>query len=124
MNKNMLEYSKEFLRRLNKIFEDNISYVYKLVILKDEKTNFYSVNLAIDIENDFMKSKNRIRFFTCKQFENLSKEKQYEALGGSVYNATLGGKRANEFTLEELEKDFKQICDFNFLRSEDEDEER
>ena len=43
---------------------------------------------------------------------------------GNLYNAEILGKKENEFTVEDAEKDFLQICDFNYLRDKDNTEEK
>lgn len=118
---NIMEYSKKFFELLSKKFENNISYRYKLLFLKNEKYNHYSVNLAIDTNNDG--NKNKIAYFTYKKFEKLDREKQLEYMG-NLYNAEILGKKENEFSIEDAEKDFLQICDFNYLRDKENTEEK
>lgn len=101
----MLEYSKEFCRRLNEIFKDQISYVYKITILQDTGRNSFTVNLGIDIDNNFIISRNKIRFFTYNQFEKFSEEEKKE-YSGNFYNASIMGKKKEEFTTENLDVDF------------------
>lgn len=43
---------------------------------------------------------------------------------GNLYNAEILGKEENEFTIEDAEKDFLQICDFNYLRDKENTEEK
>ena len=109
---NIIAYSKKFFELLSKKFEDNISYKYKLLFLKNEKYNQYSVNIAIDIDNT--ESRNKIAFFTYNEFSKLDREEQLKYMG-SFYNAEILGKNENEFTIEEAEKDFLKVCDFNYL---------
>lgn len=111
----IIEYSKEFFKLLTKKFENNISYRYKLLFLKNEKYNQYSVNLAID--SDISGNKNKIAYFTYKDFEKLDREKQLEYMG-NIYNAEIIGKKDDEFTIEDAEKDFLKICDFNYLQED------
>lgn len=118
---NIMDYSKKFFELLSKKFENNISYRYKLLFLKNEKYNQYSVNLAIDIDNGG--NKNKIAYFTYKNFEKLDREKQLEYMG-NFYNAEILGKKENEFTIEDAKKDFLQICDFNCLRDKENTEEK
>lgn len=118
---NIMDYSKKFFELLSKKFENNISYRYKLLFLKNEKYNQYSVNLAIDIDNGG--NKNKIAYFTYKNFEKLDREKQLEYMG-NFYNAEILGKKENEFTIEDAKKDFLQICDFNCLRDKKNTEEK
>lgn len=118
---NIMEYSKKFFELLSKRFENNISYRYKLLILKNEKYDQYSVNLAIDTDNNG--NKNKIAYFTYKNFEKLYRKKQLEYMG-NLYNAEILGKKENEFTVEDAEKDFLQICDFNYLRDKENKDER
>ena len=118
---NIMDYSKKFFELLSKKFENNISYRYKLLFLKNEKYNQYSVNLAIDIDNGG--NKNKIAYFTYKNFEKLDREKQLEYMG-IFYNAEILGKKENEFTIEDAKKDFLQICDFNCLRDKENTEEK
>lgn len=112
----IMDYSKKFFELLSKKFENNISYRYKLLFLKNEKYDQYSVNLAIDTDN--IGNKNKIAYFTYKNFEKLDREKQLEYMG-NLYNAEISGKKENEFTIEDAEKDFLQICDFNYLRDKE-----
>lgn len=118
---NIMDYSKKFFELLSKKFENNISYRYKLLFLKNEKYNQYSVNLAIDIDNGG--NKNKIAYFTYKNFEKLDREKLLEYMG-NFYNAEILGKKENEFTIEDAKKDFLQICDFNCLRDKENTEEK
>lgn len=110
---NIIAYSKKFFELLSKKFENNISYRYKLLFLKNEKYNQYSVNIAIDIDNTG--SKNKIAIFTYEEFEKLDRKVQLEYMG-DFYNAEILGKNETEFTIEEAEKDFLKVCDFNYLR--------
>lgn len=118
---NIIDYSKKFFELLSNKFENNISYKYKLLFLKNEKYNQYSVNLAIDTDNNG--NKNKIAYFTYKNFEKLDREKQLEYMG-NFYNAEIIGKNENEFTIEDAEKDFLQICDFNFFIDKEKTEEK
>lgn len=118
---NIVFYSKKFFQLLADKFENNISYRYKLLIIKNEKNNQYSVNLAIDTDNN--ENKNKIAYFTYKNFEKLDRKKQLEYMG-NLYNAEILEKKENEFTVEDAEKDFLQICDFNYLRDKDNTEEK
>ena len=116
---NIMDYSKRFFELLSEKFENNISYRYKLLFVKNEKYNQYSVNLAIDTDNNG----NKIAYFTYKDFEKLDRKKQLEYMG-NLYNAEILGKEENEFTIEDAEKDFLQICDFNYLRDKENTEEK
>lgn len=118
---NVMDYSKKFFELLSEKFENNISYRYKLLFVKNEKYNQYSVNLAIDTDNNG--NKNKIAYFTYKDFEKLDRKKQLEYMG-NLYNAEILGKEENEFTIEDAEKDFLQICDFNYLRDKENTEEK
>lgn len=117
----IMDYSKKFFELLSEKFENNISYRYKLLFVKNEKYNQYSVNLAIDTDNNG--NKNKIAYFTYKDFEKLDRKKQLEYMG-NLYNAEILGKEENEFTIEDAEKDFLQICDFNYLRDKENTEEK
>lgn len=118
---NIMDYSKKFFELLSEKFENNISYRYKLLFVKNEKYNQYSVNLAIDTDNNG--NKNKIAYFTYKDFEKLDRKKQLEYMG-NLYNAEILGKEENEFTIEDAEKDFLQICDLNYLRDKENTEEK
>ena len=118
---NIMDYSKKFFELLSEKFENNISYRYKLLFVKNEKYNQNSVNLAIDTDNNG--NKNKIAYFTYKDFEKLDRKKQLEYMG-NLYNAEILGKEENEFTIEDAEKDFLQICDFNYLRDKENTEEK
>lgn len=118
---NIMDYSKKFFELLSEKFENNISYRYKLLFVKNEKYNQYSVKLAIDTDNNG--NKNKIAYFTYKDFEKLDRKKQLEYMG-NLYNAEILGKEENEFTIEDAEKDFLQICDFNYLRDKENTEEK
>lgn len=118
---NIMDYSKKFFELLSEKIENNISYRYKLLFVKNEKYNQYSVNLAIDTDNNG--NKNNIAYFTYKDFEKLDRKKQLEYMG-NLYNAEILGKEENEFTIEDAEKDFLQICDFNYLRDKENTEEK
>lgn len=118
---NIMDYSKKFFELLSEKFENNISYRYKLLFVKNEKYNQYSVNLAIDTDNNG--NINKIAYFTYKDFEKLDRKKQLEYMG-NLYNAEILGKEENEFTIEDAEKDFLQICDFNYLRDKENTEEK
>ena len=110
---NFIKYSKKFFELLSEKFEDNISYRYKLLVIKNEETNQYSVNVGIDSNNDG--SKNKFAFFTYNDFQALDKEKQLEYMG-NIYNTDILGKNEKEFTIEDAETDFLEICNFNYLR--------
>ena len=110
---NIIDYSKKFFELLSKKFENNISYKYKLLFLKNEKYNQYSINIAIDIDNTG--SRNKIAFFTYNEFSKLDRKNQLKYMG-NFYNAEILGKNETEFTIEEAEKDFLKVCDFNYLR--------
>lgn len=118
---NIMDYSKKFFELLSEKFENNISYRYKLLFVKNEKYNQYSVNLAIDTDNNG--NKNKIAYFTYKDFEKLDRKKQLEYMG-NLYNAEILGKEENEFTIEDAEKDFLQICNLNYLRDKENTEEK
>lgn len=118
---NIMDYSKKFFELLSEKFENNISYRYKLLFVKNEKYNQYSVNLAIDTDNNG--NKNKIAYFRYKDFEKLDRKKQLEYMG-NLYNDEILGKEENEFTIEDAEKDFLQICDFNYLRDKENTEEK
>ena len=118
---NIMDYSKKLFELLTEKFENNISYRYKLLFVKNEKYNQYSVKLAIDTDNNG--NKNKIAYFTYKDFEKLDRKKQLEYMG-NLYNAEILGKEENEFTIEDAEKDFLQICDFNYLRDKENTEEK
>jgi len=119
--KDIKDYSQKLFELLSKKFKDNISYRYKLLFLKNEEYNLYSVSLAIDTDN--IGNKNKIAFFTYKTFMKLDRKKQLEYMG-NFYNAEILGKKENEFTIEDAEKDFLQICDFNYLRDKEKTEEK
>ena len=119
--KDIKDYSQKLFELLSKKFQDNISYRYKLLFLKNEEYNLYSVSLAIDTDN--IGNKNKIAFFTYKTFMKLDRKKQLEYMG-NFYNAEILGKKENEFTIEDAEKDFLQICDFNYLRNKEKTEEK
>lgn len=119
--KDIKDYSQKLFELLSKKFQDNISYRYKLLFLKNEAYNLYSVSLAIDTDN--IGNKNKIAFFTYKTFMKLDRKKQLEYMG-NFYNAEILGKKENEFTIEDAEKDFLQICDFNYLRDKENTEEK
>ena len=119
--KDIQDYSQKLFELLSKKFQDNISYRYKLLFLKNEEYNLYSVSLAIDTDN--IGNKNKIAFFTYKTFMKLDRKKQLEYMG-NFYNAEILGKKENEFTIEDAEKDFLQICDFNYLRDKEKTEEK
>ena len=110
---NIIVYSKKFFELLSKKFENTISYKYKLLFLKNEKYNQYSINIAIDIDNTG--SRNKIAFFTYNEFSKLDRKNQLKYMG-NFYNAEILGKNETEFTIEEAEKDFLKVCDFNYLR--------
>ena len=110
---NIIVYSKKFFELLSKKFENNISYKYKLLFLKNEKYNQYSINIAIDMDNTG--SRNKIAFFTYNEFSKLDRKNQLKYMG-NFYNAEILGKNETEFTIEEAEKDFLKVCDFNYLR--------
>ena len=110
---NIIAYSKKFFELLSKKFENNISYKYKLLFLKNEKYNQYSINIAIDMDNTG--SRNKIAFFTYNEFSKLDRKNQLKYMG-NFYNAEILGKNETEFTIEEAEKDFLKVCDFNYLR--------
>lgn len=110
---NIIVYSKKFFELLSKKFENNISYKYKLLFLKNEKYNQYSINIAIDIDNTG--SRNKIAFFTYNEFSKLDRKNQLKYMG-NFYNAEILGKNETEFTIEEAEKDFLKVCDFNYLK--------
>lgn len=113
--KDIVTYSEKFFELLSKKFQDNISYRYTLLFLKNEKYNQYSVNIAIDIDNSG--NKNKIAFFTYEEFEKLDRKKQLHYMG-NFYNAEMIGKKENEFKIEDAEKDFLSLCNFNYLREE------
>ena len=115
-----IKYSKKFFELLSEKFENNISYRYKLLVIKNEETNQYSVNVGIDSNNDG--SKNKFAYFTYNNFQALNKEKQLEYMG-NIYNADILGKNEKEFTIENAETDFLEICNFNYLRDLAEEKE-
>lgn len=119
--KEIYEYLKEFCRRLNETFKDQISYVYKITILHDTEGDYFTVNLGIDIDNNFMISRNKVRLFTYNQFEKFSEEEKKE-YSGNFYNASIMGKKKEEFTMKNLDVDFLEICDFNYLQNKREEE--
>ena len=118
--KKFIKYSKKFFELLSEKFESNISYRYKLLFIKNEETNQYSVNLGIDSNNDG--SINKIAFLTYDNFQKLDTDKQLEYMG-NIYNADILGKKENEFTVEDAEKDFLEICNLNYFRDFTEEKE-
>ncbi len=116
----MLEYSKEFCRRLNELFKDEISYVYKITILQDTERDIFTVDLGIDVNNGLITAKNKIRFFTYNQFEKFSEEEKKE-YSGNFYNASIMRKKKEEFTMKNLDVDFWKICNFNYLQNKEEE---
>ena len=116
----VIPYAEEFFRLLSKTFKDNISYRFKLLFLKNEKYNQYSVCLAIDINNNG--DKNKVDYMTYKEFMKLDKEKQL-ALMGNFYNAEIIGKKESEFQIKDVKYDFLKLCDFNYLRDITEEKE-
>ena len=121
IKQNIKFYAEKFFELLKKEFENNISYRYKLLFLKNEEYNQYSVCLAIDTNND--SSKNKIAYYTYKDFMKLEKEKQLEFVG-NFYNAEIIGKKENEFGIEDVNKDFLHLCNFNYLRDNKEIEDK
>lgn len=120
MNKKMFEqYYLKFFELLNKTFENDLSYKYKLLFLKNEQYNKYTVSLAIDVSNNG--ERNKVAYFTYKDFMSLNREKQLEYMG-NFYNAEIMGKDENEFEIEDAEIDFLKICNFNYLRDKEEKE--
>lgn len=120
IKENIIVYSKRIFELLSQKFENNISYRYKLLFLKNEQYNQYSVSLAIETDN--LSNKNKIALYKYKDFMKLNREKQLEYMG-DIYNAEIIGKKEEEFTIEEAEKDFFKLCDFNYLRNIDETKE-
>lgn len=120
IKENIIVYSKRIFELLSQKFENNISYRYKLLFLKNEQYNQYSVSLAIETDN--LSNKNKIALYKYKDFMKLNREKQLEYMG-DIYNAEIIGKKEEEFTIEEAEKDFLKLCDFNYLRNIDETKE-
>lgn len=77
--KDIKDYSQKLFELLSKKFKDNISYRYKLLFLKNEEYNLYSVSLAIDTDN--IGNKNKIAFFTYKTFMKLGRKKAIRIYG-------------------------------------------
>lgn len=117
---NMKEYASYIIESLKEKFQDQISYVYKITFFKDEKNHRYSVSLAIDIDNDG--NKNQINFISADKFYKMDRNEQMKYMG-NFYNASIRGKRKEEFGYDEAKKDFLLMCDFNYTRDNEEDEE-
>lgn len=64
--------------------------------------------------------KDKLEYYK-NQAEDWKKQLEYM---GNLYNAEILGKEENEFTIEDAEKDFLQICDFNYLRDKENTEEK
>lgn len=116
---NMKEYARYIINSLKEKFKDEISYVYKITFLKDNKTDRYMVSLAIDIDNNG--SKNQINFISADKFYKLNHNEQAKYIG-NFYNASIMGKRKEEFGYDEAKKDFLLMCDFNYIRDKEEEE--
>lgn len=116
---NMKEYARYIINSLKEKFKDEISYVYKITFLKDNKTDRYTVSLAIDIDNNG--SKNQINFISADKFYKLNHNEQVKYIG-NFYNASIMGKRKEDFGYDEAKKDFLLMCDFNYIRDKEEEE--
>lgn len=110
----MMKYAQEFCRRLNDTFKVNISYVYKITIIQDTERKKFTVNLGIDINNGFTISRNKIKFLTYNEFKNITEVNKNEYFG-DYYNASIIGKKKEEFTMQDLDKDFLELCNFNYI---------
>lgn len=116
---NMKEYARYIINSLKEKFKDEISYVYKITFLKDNKTDRYTVSLAIDIDNNG--NKNQINFLSADKFYQMNHNEQVKYIG-NFYNASIMGKRKEDFGYDEAKKDFLLMCDFNYSRDKDEEE--
>ena len=116
---NMKEYARYIINSLKEKFKDEISYVYKITFLKDNKTDRYTVSLAIDIDNNG--SKNQINFISADKFYKLNHNEQVKYIG-NFYNASILGKKKEDFGYDEAKKDFLLMCDFNYTRDKEEEE--
>lgn len=116
---NMKEYARYIINSLKEKFKDEISYVYKITFLKDNKTDRYTVSLAIDIDNNG--SKNQINFISADKFYKLNHNEQVKYIG-NFYNASILGKKKEDFGYDEAKKDFLLMCDFNYARDKEEEE--
>ncbi|WP_304683102.1 nucleotidyltransferase domain-containing protein [uncultured Clostridium sp.] len=116
---NMKEYARYIIDCLKEKFKDEISYVYKITFLRDEKNDRYTVSLAIDIDNNG--NKNQINFISANKFYKMNHNEQVKYIG-NFYNASIIGKRKEEFGYDEAKKDFLLMCDFNYTRDKEEEE--
>lgn len=116
---NMKSYAKYIINHLKEKFKDEISYVYKVTFLKDKKSNTYTVSLAIDIDNNG--NKNQINFLSADKFYKMNHNEQIKYIG-NFYNASIMGKRKEDFGYDEAKKDFSLMCDFNYTRDKEEEE--
>lgn len=116
---NMKGYARYIFDCLKEKFKDEISYVYKITFLADEKNERYTVSLAIDIDNNG--NKNQINFISSDKFYKLDRNEQMRYIG-NFYNASIIGKRKKDFGYDEAKKDLLLMCDFNFSRDKEEEE--
>jgi len=116
---NMKEYARYIINGLKEKFKDEISYVYKITFLKDKKTDRYTVSLAIDIDNNG--NKNQINFISEDKFYKM-KHNELVKYTGNFYNASIIGKKKEDFGYDEAKKDFLLMCDFNYTRDKEEEE--
>ena len=120
-NEILLTITKENFKKYEKdtpyLFTKNV----KGIKIETSKTNLNStffVHQIKEIDDELVTND-----FSYKDFEKLDRKKQLEYMG-NLYNAEILGKEENEFTIEDAEKDFLQICDFNYLRDKENTEEK
>lgn len=115
-NKQLIEYGNEFLNLFRKKFENDISLRPLITFLIDNDKKRAEMKLDVKIDNGNIEKLKDIQIIIENQ--NIRKIREIlEKRHGDYYTASIF-KDIKEFTKEEVEKDFKQICNFNFFREE------
>lgn len=110
-------YAKEFLEEFNREFQDyNINY-YPRISFVINSSNI-QMFLAIDSKNTFSEKEKQISFLTEEQFSIALTE---NLLTGDSYTASIVKSKNDTWNIDDVKKDFKEICHFNYLQDEDEE---
>ncbi len=119
-NKQLIEYGNEFLKVFKEQFKDYISFEPLITFLVNVNSEKTEMRFDIKINNGNLENfKDIVIMKETEKFEKI--QDTFKKRNGDYYTSAIF-KNIEEFTKDEVEKDFKSICSFNFLRKESKEE--
>lgn len=119
-NKQLIEYGNEFLKMFKYQFKDYISFEPLITFLVNVNSKKTEMRFDIKINNgDLENFKDIVIMKENEKFEKI--QDTFKKRHGDYYTASIF-KNIDGFTKDEVEKDFKSIYSFNFLRKESKEE--